>query len=179
MDKKTLRQIKRKQRSVFPAVLKYDYGQRIFERLKPYLDQAQRISTYISVVDEVDTLKAIDYCLNHHKQMSAPVVEDDRLLMKSFYNLRDCAVVNGLLEPVDGVVQTQFDLIVVPLLAFNDKGYRIGYGKGYYDRFLQSENGLKIGLAFEFMLEDFQQDEFDVPLDIILTEENVYLFNEA
>lgn len=66
---------------------------------------------------------------------------------------------------------TQFDAILVPLLGFNDKGYRLGHGGGWYDKFLPSQlRALKIGVGHESMLVDFEPENHDVPMDIIITE---------
>jgi 5-formyltetrahydrofolate cyclo-ligase len=87
----------------------------------------------------------------------------------------------GIKEPEDGniVDPVNIDLILVPLLAFDQKGYRVGYGKGYYDRFLRNcrENVLKIGFSF-FPAEEVISDinEFDVPLDLCITPGSVYDF---
>ena len=68
------------------------------------------------------------------------------------------------------------DVVVVPLLAFNNKGYRIGYGGGYYDRYLANKHVLKVGLAYSWMLEEFKEDDFDVRMDIIVTENENHTF---
>jgi 5-formyltetrahydrofolate cyclo-ligase len=87
----------------------------------------------------------------------------------------------GILEPLDtdSVDPTRLDLVIVPLLAFDEKGYRVGYGKGYYDRFLKScrEDCLKIGFSY-FEGVPFIEDtaEFDVPLDLCITPQRTYVF---
>lgn len=90
----------------------------------------------------------------------------------------------GIEEPVGGslIGVSDLDLIFVPLLAFDKKGYRVGYGKGYYDRFLgeAANNILKIGFSF-FTAEDSIDDinEFDIPMDICITPFQTYHFNQA
>lgn len=69
-------------------------------------------------------------------------------------------------------VQVLFDspqVCVVPLLAYNDKLYRLGYGGGYYDKYLSSHKTLKIGICYDEQFIDFAQEQFDVPMDIIVT----------
>ena len=69
-------------------------------------------------------------------------------------------------------VQVLFDspqVCVVPLLAYNDKLYRLGYGGGYYDRYLSNHNTIKIGICYDEQYIDFAQEQFDVPMDIIVT----------
>lgn len=178
MDKASLRVIKLKQREIFPDVLKQVFNENIFEQVLPYLKAAQVISCYISVRDEIDTHALIKWALNEGKTVCAPVVNGLTLEMVQLTNLSDCRVVKGLYEPTFGVVMDQFDVILVPLCCFNTKGHRIGYGKGYYDSFLKSQRALKIGLAYDWMLEDFNADPWDVGLDLIVTETKVLDFTK-
>jgi 5-formyltetrahydrofolate cyclo-ligase len=84
-------------------------------------------------------------------------------------------------EPVGGerLEPQTIDLILVPLLAFDNKGYRVGYGKGFYDRFLLQckEECIKVGLSYFESLDGIEDaDEFDVPLDFCITPQKVYVF---
>ncbi|MEK6450333.1 MULTISPECIES: 5-formyltetrahydrofolate cyclo-ligase [Myroides] len=87
----------------------------------------------------------------------------------------------GIPEPVDGiqVPEQQIDVVFIPLLAFDKQGNRIGYGKGFYDRFLEkcNPNILKIGVSF-FEPEDYINDiqSNDVPLDFCITPNTTYTF---
>jgi 5-formyltetrahydrofolate cyclo-ligase len=85
----------------------------------------------------------------------------------------------GVNEPEGGTVvhPEAIDLAIVPLLCFDEAGYRVGYGKGYYDRFLAKcrPNCLKVGLSFFPPVEKIEDtDEFDVPLDLFTTPEDIY-----
>jgi len=86
----------------------------------------------------------------------------------------------GIPEPQNGFVVNpdQIDVVFVPLLAFDKKGNRIGYGKGFYDRFLHScrENVLKIGLSFFEAEEEIQADQHDIKLDLCQTPKQIYRF---
>lgn len=68
------------------------------------------------------------------------------------------------------------DFCITPLLGFNSDGYRIGYGKGCYDRFFAEHACTRIGLAFECQRVNFAPDPHDVPLDCCVTEQNVIYF---
>ncbi len=87
----------------------------------------------------------------------------------------------GIVEPVAGekVAAYEIDLVLTPLLAFDKKGYRVGYGKGFYDRFFLKCNPdvIRVGLAF-FEAEESIDDvtEFDIPLHYCITPERVYSF---
>ncbi|MAG91630.1 5-formyltetrahydrofolate cyclo-ligase [Candidatus Woesearchaeota archaeon] len=83
----------------------------------------------------------------------------------------------GILEPIE-IMKTAYkniDLVLVPGAAFDNKGHRIGYGFGYYDKFLAKvKKSIKIGLAFDFQVVDsIPNEKHDVPVDLIVTEERV------
>jgi len=87
----------------------------------------------------------------------------------------------GIPEPVDGieVPSDKMDIVFVPLLAFDEKGHRVGYGKGFYDRFLaECKPGvIKIGLSFfEAEAEDIPHNPTDITLDYCVTPKRVYAF---
>jgi 5-formyltetrahydrofolate cyclo-ligase len=104
--------------------------------------------------------------------MEAVLVEKDGLYIKNKFNI---------LEPVGGAIvpPKDLDVIFVPLVAFDTRGYRVGYGKGYYDRFLVQcrTDAVKVGFSF-FDAVDYLEDidEFDVPLNFCITPHRIYEF---
>ena len=108
------------------------------------------------------------------RKMTHFLLTDNTRIKKNEYNIP---------EPVDGieVPSTKIEVVFVPLLAFDKKGNRVGYGKGFYDQFLSecNENVLKIGLSF-FAAEDEILDVFenDVRLDLCITPQKVYMFEK-
>lgn len=103
----------------------------------------------------------------HHIQL----LEETELRMNPF----------GIHEPESGVhvEPTAIDLVIVPLLAFDKNGYRVGYGKGFYDRFLKKcrKEVIKIGISFfepEDKIDDINQ--YDIPLNYCITPQQVYEF---
>jgi 5-formyltetrahydrofolate cyclo-ligase len=104
--------------------------------------------------------------------MEAGLVEKDGLFIKNKFNI---------LEPISGdiVPPEQLDVIFVPLIAFDVRGYRVGYGKGYYDRYLSQcrADAVKIGFSFFDAIEYIEDiDEFDVPLNFCITPRRIYEF---
>lgn len=87
----------------------------------------------------------------------------------------------GIPEPVDGIEipVKKLEVVFIPLLAFDKTGQRVGYGKGFYDRFLEAcnSNTIKIGVSF-FEAEDLIEDvlDYDIALDYCVTPEQVYKF---
>jgi 5-formyltetrahydrofolate cyclo-ligase len=90
----------------------------------------------------------------------------------------------GIPEPVDGieVPSARMQVVFVPLLAFDEKGHRVGYGKGFYDRFLSEckADVIKIGLSFfEAEPDDIPHNPTDVALDYCVTSKKVYNFKQS
>lgn len=102
--------------------------------------------------------------------MTHHVYPGEQELQKSLFNI---------LEPVSDELHTgDIDMVLVPLLAFDDKGYRVGYGKGFYDRFLEGLKTIKIGLSlFESVGTITDTHENDIRLDLCITPERIIRFN--
>lgn len=87
----------------------------------------------------------------------------------------------GILEPLESEVASPalIDIIIIPLLAFDEKGYRVGYGKGYYDRYLKEcrDDCIKIGVSYFDAIGCIEDtNEYDVPLNFCITPHKVYAF---
>lgn len=108
----------------------------------------------------------------HSSDMEACLVEKGGLFLKNRFNI---------LEPISGIVipPEQVDMIFVPLVAFESRGYRVGYGKGYYDRYLARcrPDAVKIGFSFFGPVDAIEDiNEFDVPLNFCITPYRIYEF---
>ncbi len=141
------------------------------------------IAFYVSSKDnEVDTHAAIDRCIDRGVEVLVPVVErGERTMHWSRIRSRDVLVPAnfGILEPPadvqDLVGPSQADVAIVPLIAFDDACRRIGYGGGYYDRFLAEFSGRTIAPAFETQhLPRIYPEPHDRPIDRIVTESDTY-----
>ncbi|MDE6049766.1 MAG: 5-formyltetrahydrofolate cyclo-ligase, partial [Paramuribaculum sp.] len=77
----------------------------------------------------------------------------------------------------DNVVSIEdIEMVVVPAIAYDRTGNRVGRGKGYYDRLMQHSKALKVGVGYDFQLVDeIEVEEHDVPVDIVITESKTYL----
>jgi len=150
------------------------------------LPPIQTIHTYLAVAaqNEIDTSVIVRYMSFRHPGLLqvVPRVEGDGL-QHYFYEDETKLERNqwGIPEPVDAEMADplSIDLVLVPLLCFDQNGNRVGYGKGYYDRFLAScrKDVLKIGLSY-FEAEDRIEDheEFDIPLNYCVTPNRLYEF---
>jgi 5-formyltetrahydrofolate cyclo-ligase len=103
------------------------------------------------------------FIMTHHE------IGDHQELQKNAYNI---------LEPQQSDEhQGEIDLVLLPLLAFDRRGYRVGYGKGFYDRFLQGMDTLKVGLSLFDVSEDIDDvNEHDLKLDLCITPGKRYDF---
>ena len=125
---------------------------------------------------EAGTSLIIKELLTLGKQVYLPKIVDGEMFPALYGECEKGAF--GILEPVNGIYTGGIDVTVVPLLAVNAKGYRIGYGKGFYDRFLKDRHTVKAGLGYYFQIEDFSEDEWDVPLDAFVCERGIKYYGK-
>ncbi len=132
---------------------------------------------------EPDTFLFVDWLALHHPEIKiiVPKADFDTALMSNYvYTGKEGLIRNlyNILEPEKGELHTgDVDLVLVPMLAFDRQGYRVGYGKGFYDRFLQGIKTLKVGLSFFDPVERVTDaDAYDIPLDLCITPGRIYRF---
>ncbi len=142
---------------------------------------ANVIHTFVSMDErhEVNTRQIIQDLLEMGKKVVVPIMNGEDLRHSELGSLDDLYENKwGVPEPSTFI---EFDIenleiIFVPLLSVDKMGNRIGYGKGYYDRFLTNTNALKIGLVFEdFVLDEIPFEKHDVKLDGFISEKGVRL----
>jgi len=160
-------------------------SQRIAELLfsLDIIQNSQIIMVYVNMPGEVRTEKIIQDLLNAGKTVVVPVCipQEVNLLPSQIKGLDELAPGHyGILEPKKEFIRPVdpgvLEIIIVPGLAFDMQGNRIGHGKGYYDRFLMrvSPFAKKVGLAFEFQIVyNIPVCHFDVPMDLIVTENGI------
>ena len=144
----------------------------ITEKACQRLTDVQSIGIYVSVGDEVDTHAIIRWALANGKAVSVPRVIERALRFVAITALEDCIPAKfGLLEPKREEAAPEPEVQVVPMLAFNARNYRLGYGKGFYDGYLKTFTGKTVGLCYadDYDLE-LHEDPWDIPLDEILSE---------
>ena len=143
--------------------------------------QSKVIGITISIPPEIPTLHIIEQAWREGKEVVIPKCNPENKTMQfkkitSFEQLE--SVYSGLLEPVENTLEVRsekINLLVVPGLAFTREGYRLGFGGGYYDRFLSSYNGSTVSLAFECQLVDQLPTELhDIPVHLVVSTDKVY-----
>lgn len=128
---------------------------------------------YISINSEVDTIKIINYFL-YAKNIAVPKIIDNNMYFCYVTNLNDLTPGKyNIPEPTNENIVTDFDnaICIVPGICYDKKNYRVGYGKGYYDRFLSKNKIKTIGLCYkECMIEKIDNDKYDYKIDEVITE---------
>ncbi len=157
----------------------------IVDRLLKHSDiiNAKSIFTYISFRSEVNTYEMINSFLDQGKIVSVPFTDTNKKIIipsiiKSVKN--DLAPGTfGILEPsaekINSMPVNEIDIIIIPGAAFSEKGCRIGYGGGFYDRFLKKKYIASYALAFDFQVVDEVPFDpgFDMKVDHIVTEKRI------
>ena len=177
MDKKKIAQEKKHERQHLDKEIKKDYDHKIHQQLLKMVEVGQSVALFFSFKNEINTHPMIEDLLALDCKLYLPRVEGRRMNFYQVTSLTDLKRSSyGILEPLPSlpVSKNDLDVIVVPLLAFNDAKYRIGYGGGYYDNYLKDYQGLKVGLAYSFQhtKKDFNE-KHDVACNLIITERGV------
>ena len=162
---------------VIPQKQKNTMDRALTDRLlhHPFYQEAKVIATYLSFPHEFQTQELIEQALKDGKKVLIPktypqgrmefVVYDPQQLVKIFFGLLEP---QGNLEVVDA---SQIDLIHVPGLAFTREGYRIGYGGGYYDRYLENFAGHSLSTIYPCQVQEFNSEDHDIPVQEVLIDE--------
>ena len=146
--------------------------------------RAALVHIYISSKEnEVDTRELIGISLEQGKRVAVPVLEQGKKTMA-----------HALIESLDGLVagpwglvqpdpakavllekEAVIDLVVVPGIAFDRRGHRIGFGGGFYDRFLADVQAVKAGLCYDdLVLQEIPNEPHDIPMDIVVAQSATY-----
>ncbi len=182
MDKKQIRKELIEKRKNIPKEKKVIYDKKISQQIirSDYFKKAEQILVFASSPDEFDTRYIIERCRMEYKRVFYPLCTDDNGNMEfhkvdsvgdlsiGMYNIPEPKLYCKEYKP------KQNDIIIVPCLSTDKNGYRIGYGKGYYDRFLKDFNGVSICPCYEALISDnLPTDNYDIKVNIIVTENDI------
>ncbi len=142
---------------------------------------ADTILTYVSLPDEIETDYIIENALLNNKRVAVPYCVDDNGHMEFYLvnSLNDLQAGSfGVREPDINKCKRldtfEHSIIIVPALCFDKNGYRLGYGKGYYDRFLQNYPFISVGLCYNSLVKtQLPTDEHDQRVNCIITEDRI------
>lgn len=183
-NKSDLRKHFKSVRLSMPTEQKNAYDKKVFENLTDtvWYRDCKDLLVYVSSDIEVSTrdIMALAFrdknvlcpkCINGTNEMDFYEVSDFTQLERGAY---------GILEPDSScIIRNVFEnaVCIVPGLSYDDRGYRLGFGKGYYDRFLSSFSGIKIGICYECCLSEvLPNDKYDIKVDMLVTEKRIVSF---
>lgn len=163
----------------------YRLSEKIFFNLKEncYFKNSTHVMIYLDFKNEVKTDFIINYCLEHGKKVHIPICipETHELCISRITSLSELQTGHyGIREPITKYLRLSeislIDLVLVPGVAFDSAGNRIGFGAGYYDRFMKRlrPDAVKTALAYSFQVVDLiPRGKFDIPVDYIVTENGI------
>lgn len=175
MDKKALRSMIREKKRAMTDEQIVSASYRLGELFSahPLYKNAKTIYGYLPYNQEVRTIPILEQALKDGKRIAVPKVFGDEM---KFIFLDDLSKIEkgycGIPEPIenDPVADDPTALVLMPGLAFDPQGHRIGYGGGFYDKFLAVEpDHPTLALCYAFQMVDYlETEEFDVPVDCVL-----------
>lgn len=164
--------------------LSYKISQALF--LDPYWKDSESIGITISKIPEVDTYQIIRKAWEEKKKIVIPKClpkqkKMDFRTLTAFDQLE--SVYYGLFEPIETQTElmekNKIDLLIVPGLGFTRTGYRLGFGGGYYDRYLKDYHGKTLSLAFhQQVMSELPIEEHDIPVLKIITDQEILTIDE-
>lgn len=182
MDKKVIRKTLLNKRKDIPQEKKVIYDKEISKLIinSDYFKNAEQVLVFASADYEFDTRYIIERCRLLYKRVFYPVCidSDGNMEFLKTESVGDLQYgMYNILEPkptCKKYIPSENDVVIVPALSVDKNGNRIGYGKGYYDRFLKNFNGISICPCYEEMVTDtLPTDENDIKINILVTENQV------
>jgi len=141
------------------------------------INSAKLVFCYLSTHREVDTKRIVGYLIDENKCVCVPKINGLKMdaieiNQKTTYSINKFKIK----EPDFGqvIIPQEIEVCIVPGLCFTKNGTRLGYGKGYYDKFLDGLNCFKIGLCLdEFIMENIPKEKTDIKMNCIVTQSRV------
>ena len=182
--KKEIRARIKKDRASLPAEMRQAFSDRIFKAVigHPLYQNAEEIYCYVAFGEEVSTLRLVEYSWKMGKKVAVPKIHvDNSGLRMVFYYIDSMDELSegyyGISEPpAERQAAGSNVLVIMPGVAFDRRGGRIGYGKGFYDSYLgKHPEYRRIALAYEIQCLDLiPSEEHDIRPECIITEKEIY-----
>lgn len=181
--KKELRKKFISKRDILPKDYRKMASEKIFSTLEEHklFKAAEKIFIFVGFGTEIQTENFIKRWINK-KQIFVPKIDGNDMNLiqiKSWNDLEPGCF--GILEPKHSANYVgEIDLVITPSIVYDKNGYRLGYGKGFYDKYLALNNhNTSIGISYDKLLQnDIPIDSHDKAVDIIITEEKILIINE-
>lgn len=182
MDKVSLRRevrIKRKEITVEETIIA---GEQLLIQMRNLLEKYQKIAIYHACNGEISLEPLIKYALNNGKEIYQPIATKTSKILR-FERMKSSAptdiFVDEGYELYNEIKCYNLDLVIIPLLAIDKDGYRLGQGGGYYDSTLENviHRPILCGVGYEWQMYDaVPYDSWDLPLDYFVSEQRLYKF---
>ena len=177
MNKSEIRDEYREKRNALTDTTRSLASEEVFRQIvqSESLKSAKVILSYMSMDNEIDLCSLNKCILEQGKRLCLPMVDAKKndLKILSISDFSEIAAGSyGILEPVFGSeVNEPIDLAFIPGIAFSEGGYRIGYGKGYYDKLFEKVNCMRIGISYDFsVIPSIPHELHDIRMNYIFTE---------
>ena len=182
MKKKELRKIYREKRIALSNKERNDFSEKIFASLSTLIDIKGKVVSIFAPIERFAEINTYPLLIANESTFVLPVMKGDDLIHVQFEEMKQLKVNDwGIPEPDYGnrFTPQEIDIVIVPMLVFDPRGYRVGYGKGFYDQFLAqcSADCKFIGVSIFEPIERIEDiHEKDIPLHQIITPNKVYHF---
>lgn len=177
MEKRIIRNQIREKRELLSSFEVKETSEKIMKNLleSRYFQEAQIIMSYMSFKNEIDTHKINEAILKAGKKLLLPRTIGKKEMEAVEYGKGFQKGAMGIEEPIGDRYNGRIDLIVVPGIVFDEAGNRIGFGRGYYDRFLENYlDSVKVSIVYDFQLvEKIEAEKHDKKVDIIFLKNNM------
>ncbi|MFI3172108.1 MAG: 5-formyltetrahydrofolate cyclo-ligase [Eubacteriales bacterium] len=180
--KHDLRKIIKREIKTFDQEFLAESNHQIIQNLLvlPEFSESKTVFCYVGVNEEINTVPIIQMALELGKVVAVPLCTGNGIMEAHVISAIDELTpgYRGILEPLNSSTNClnprEIDLLIVPCLSANSKGQRIGYGGGFYDRYLKHTIGVKVVLCREKLVhEDILVENHDQKMDILVTEEKI------
>lgn len=146
---------------------------------KKFLDNfsdRRRFLFYYDVNKEVRTKSLINYLHSQGNNIFLPKFDGKKFMGCLYEGVNRLAKgLYGIMEPLSDITSDDYDVVVIPGVAFGEDFSRLGMGKGFYDEMLKRVKGYRVGFAYQFQIVDMlPSDEWDEKIDMIITEDKIY-----
>lgn len=164
-------------RRAMPPEEKSAADKAVYERLKPLIDRADSVFVYVSTEIEVDTRQVMQYCFDKGIPVATPVSGETELFFYPVRSFEELAKGRfGIMEPIYRDTEMQFtekSLCIVPALCADGNGYRLGYGRGYYDRFLERFSGQSVIICYSTFRMEVPAEPHDKQADFTIFDDTL------
>lgn len=192
MDKKELRKKYRNIRKNISKFERFKRSYKLYNNLKSAISSYDEFLIYVSTDEEADTIRIIKYLLKNKKKVASPRIGEDNTMEFYYYDdIKDLSNDNVFgnvyikqPKPERKCIPTKKSVIVIPGILFDYKGNRLGYGGGYYDRYLEKYRYLyRLAICYDFQYirdekEEIETDEYDQKIDMIITDRTIAVIDK-